>query len=513
MNGKSQEKSQAGAWRSQGEPLLALRGITKRFGAIQALAGIDFELFAGEVHALVGENGAGKSTLIRVIAGAHEPDEGTLVVRGQRIERLTPHRARALGIAVLHQQSALFGELSVAENLFLGRDGACLRWKRRNERAREVLASIGAEIDPLERCGALGPAQRKEVEIARALLAEAPILVLDEPTAVLPAEEAERLLATVARLRERGIGVLYISHRLEEVERIAERITVLRDGRTVWSGPARAVTRAELVRHMVGREFEATRRVRARPAAQPAALVIRQLGCARLGLADIDLELRPGEILGLGGLVGAGRSELAACLFGLEKIDAGSIELAGRPFRPRSPREAIQRGLVLVPEDRAHDGLVLAATVRENAALPWLARLAPGGWIRRDRERALAQGVVSTMGVRAGLEARAGSLSGGNQQKLALGKWLVEPPRVLILDEPTQGVDVGGRAEIHAQIDALAARGVAILLVSSDIAELLALSDRVAVLRRGRVAGMLAGEQLGAENVLALALGVEGASA
>lgn len=495
------------------ETLIALRGIAKRFGAIQALGGVDFELCAGEVHALVGENGAGKSTLIRVIGGVHEPDAGTLQVRGRLIAGLTPRRARELGIAVLHQQSALFAELSVAENLFLGRDGALICWKRRRERARAVLASIGAGFGADELCGDLGPAQQKEVEIARALLAEAPILVLDEPTAVLPAREAERLLATIVRLRERGIGVLYISHRLEEVARIADRITVLRDGRTVWSGPAHSVSRAELVRHMVGRELEGGRGERARPTVRPAVLAVKRLTSARLGLADIDLELHPGEILGLGGLVGAGRSELAACLFGLESIDAGSIELDGRPFRPRSTRAAIRRGLVLVPENRARDGLVLAGTVRENAVLPWLARVAPRGWIRRSAERSLAQGVVAAMSVKAGIEARAGSLSGGNQQKLALGKWLVEAPRVLILDEPTQGVDVAGRAEIHARIGTLAASGVAILLISSDLGELLALSDRVAVLRRGRLAGTLAGEDLGAERVLALGLGVEGAGA
>jgi ABC-type sugar transport system ATPase subunit len=242
-------------------------------------------------------------------------------------------------------------------------------------------------------------------------------------------------------------------------------------------------------------------------------LVVRDLTTARLGLANIGFELRAGEVLGLAGLVGAGRSELAACLFGLERIDAGTIELDGRPFHPRSPRDAIERGVVLVPEDRAANGLVLAATVRENAALPWLARLASGGLLAADREGLLAQRVVSAMGVRATLEARAGSLSGGNQQKLALGKWLVEPPRVLILDEPTQGIDVAGRAEIHARIGGLAAGGVAILLVSSDLGECLALSDRVAVLRRGRLAGTLAGERLRAEDVLALALGVEGTRA
>jgi rhamnose transport system ATP-binding protein len=501
-----------------GAALLSLRGIHKRFGAIQALGGVDFELRAGEVHALVGENGAGKSTLIRVIAGAHAPDAGTLQVRGRPVAELTPRGARELGIAVLHQHATLFDELSVSENLFLGRDGALVRWGRRHARAREALRAMGVELDPRVRCGDLGPAERKEVELARALLAEAEILVLDEPTAVLPAREAERLLATLARVRARGAGIVYISHRLEEVERLADRVTVLRDGRTVWSGAAGAVTRGELVRHMVGRGVEPAveRAERAAPTATstdaaPVVLALRKLGCARLGLAGIDLELRAGEILGLGGLVGAGRTELVRCLFGLERPDAGTLELAGRIVRPGSPRAAIALGLALVPEDRARDGLVLAASVRANTSLPWLARLARGGWLLRSREEAVARGVLDELGVKATPGSRAGALSGGNQQKVVLGKWLVERPRVLILDEPTQGIDVAGRAEIHARIRALAASGVAILLVSSDLEELLALSARVAVLRAGRLAGTLAGEERTPERVLALALGMLGA--
>jgi len=489
-----------------------LRGIEKRFGAIRALGGVDLELWPGEVHALLGENGAGKSTLIRVLAGAHAPDAGTLEVRGTRVARMTPATARALGIAVLHQHGTLFESLSVCENLFLGRDGAWISWRRRRERAREVLASIGAGFEPETPCADLAPAQRKELEIARALLAEAPILVLDEPTAVLAAREVERLLATVAGLRARGVAVLYISHRLEEVERLADRVTVLRDGCTAWSGPAGTLGRAELVRHMVGRTLaEAEPPPEPPPAAGAPRLVVRGLGAAHLGLADVSFELHAGEVLGLGGLVGAGRSELAACLFGLERFETGTVALDGAPLELSSPRAAIARGLALVPEDRGRDGLVLAATVRANAALPWLARLSSAGCVVGAREEALAAGVVRTAGVRAGLDARAGSLSGGNQQKLALGKWLVERPRVLILDEPTQGVDVAGRAELQARVRALAAEGVGVLWITSDLEELLAVSTRIAVLRRGRLAGVLTGPERRAERVLALAL--EGARA
>jgi ABC-type sugar transport system ATPase subunit len=535
-----------------GEPLLRLSGIAKRFGAVQALGGVDLELRSGEVHALLGENGAGKSTLIRVVAGAHAPDAGTLEVRGEPVREFSPRHAAARGIAVLHQHSTLFDELSVAENLFFGRDGAWIDWRARRARARAALSELRAVIDPDERCGALGPAQRKEVELARALLAAAPILVLDEPTAVLPAREAERLLATIARLSARGVGVLLISHRLEEVERVADRLSVLRDGRSVWCGAAGTIGRDELVRHMVGRPMVGRPMVgRSVPAAGSGStgragapvLVARGLGSKPLGLSGIDLALHAGEVLGLGGLVGAGRSELARCLFGLERLDAGTLELGGRPFRPRAPREAIERGLVLVPEDRARDGLVLAASVRENAALPWLERLARAGLVVPRRERELAERAVRAMDVRAGLEARAGELSGGNQQKLVLGKWLGgrkesrrdggnrgdaegaegrggeekreegegegkgEWPRVLVLDEPTQGVDVAGRAEIHERVRALARGGTAVLLISSDLQELLALSDRIAVLRRGVLVGMLAGEEKTGERVLGLALG------
>jgi ABC-type sugar transport system ATPase subunit len=486
---------------------VCLRGIEKRFGAIRALGGVDLELVAGEVHALVGENGAGKSTLIKVLSGAHAPDAGTLEVDGERIEALTPARARALGIAVLYQHETVFPELTVAETLFLGCDGAVIDWRARRARAQELLASIGAEFGPDARVAELAPAQRKELEIARALAAGAPVLVLDEPTAVLPAREAERLLATVAGLKARGIAVLYISHRLEEIERLADRITVLRDGKSVWSGSARGVSRAELVRHMVGREVTATVRASGSIRHGEPRLKVQALTARALGLADVSLELFPGEILGLGGLVGAGRSEFLRCLAGLERFERGSVTLDGRPFAPRAPRAAIEAGVVLVPEDRARDGLVLAESVQRNAELPWHARhlLTPAA---PAHVAALGPRVLREADVRATLAQPAGSLSGGNQQKLVLGKWLVEAPRVLLLDEPTQGIDVAGRADLHAKARALAAAGAAVLVVSSDLEELLALSDRIAVLHRGRLVGTLSGEERTKERVLALALGV-----
>jgi len=484
-----------------------LAGIEKHFGAIRALGGVDLELLAGEVHALMGENGAGKSTLIKVLCGALAPDAGTLEFDGEPIAALTPARARALGIAVLYQHETVFPELTAAENLFLGRDGAVIDWRARRARAREVLDSIGAAFGPDARVAELAPAQRKELEIARALSAGAPVLVLDEPTAVLPAREAERLLATVAELKQRGVAVLYISHRLEEVEQLADRITVLRDGRSVWSGNARAVTRAELVHHMVGRAVAETRASAAVAPAGAPRLEVRGLTARAIGLKDVSFALHPGEILGLGGLVGAGRSELLACLAGLESFEAGRMTLDGQPFAARAPRAAIAAGVVLVPEDRARDGLVLAESVQHNAELPWQARhlLRPGS----SAELApLAPRALREADVRATLAQPAGSLSGGNQQKLVLGKWLLESPRILLLDEPTQGIDVAGRAELHARVRACAAHGASVLLVSSDLEELLALSDRIAVLYRGSLAGVLAGDERTKQRVLSLALGV-----
>ncbi|MEQ1893344.1 MAG: ATP-binding cassette domain-containing protein, partial [Planctomycetota bacterium] len=310
----------SGAEPTSSRVAVRLAGIEKRFGAIRALGGVELELVAGEVHALVGENGAGKSTLIKVLSGAHAPDAGVIEVHGEPMSALTPARARELGIAVLYQHETVFPELTAAENLFLGRDGAVIDWRARRERARTVLASIGAQFGADTRVSELAPAERKELEIARALSAGAPVLVLDEPTAVLPAREAERLLATVAGLKARGVAVLYISHRLEEIEQLSDRITVLRDGRSVWSGRARDVTRAELVRHMVGRELGAATRAGGAIRGGEPRLRVQGLSARALGLADLSLELFPGEILGLGGLVGAGRSELLRCLAGLNAL-------------------------------------------------------------------------------------------------------------------------------------------------------------------------------------------------
>ncbi len=489
--------------------LLRLRGISKSFGAVRALRGVDLDLCAGEVHALVGENGAGKSTLIRVITGAHAPDAGTLEVAGRAIADHSPRAARKLGIAVIYQQPALFGELSVAENLWLGTDGPLISWRRRERDARTLLEAVGAHVDPRAPAKELSLAQQQLVEIARALRSEAPILILDEPTAVLPRIEAEHLLERLSALRERGVGILYITHRLEEVERLADRVSVLRDGERVWSAPMRGVSRETLVQHMVGRELaKLDPRAAARPSA--IALAVRGLYSRAAGLEDITFDLRAGEVLGLAGLVGAGRSELAACLFGLAPIDTGEVRVAGSPLAIRCVADALAAGVALVPEDRRRHGVILPLSVAENMALVQLERLARGGLVDAQAERALAQRWIDALKVKVGSpDACVDTLSGGNQQKVALARWLARDPRVLILDEPTQGIDVAGRAEIHRLIRELADKGLAVLLISSDLPEVLALSDRIAVMRRGQLAGVLEREAATQETLLGLALGME----
>jgi len=484
--------------------VLSLKQIGKSFGPVRALHAVDLDLAPGEVHALVGENGAGKSTLLRILTGGLAPDTGTLAIGGERCASLTPLRARALGIAVVHQHPALLHELSVAENLLFGSDGAWISWKARRTRARELLSAVGATIDPDAIAGALPLPAQQLVQIARALREEPRILVLDEPTAVLPENEAQRLLGLVRNLRARGTAVLYVTHRLEELPQLADRVSVLRDGERVWTSAMSDVTPAELIRHMVGRP-PAVHAPRADSALGPEVLSLEQLDSAEAGLRNITLSLRSGEILGLAGLVGAGRTELAECLFGLRRIDSGRVRLRGQLFAPRSPADAIARGLVLVPEDRRRHGVIPEMTLAENLTLPNLREFARSGLLDARAESAAASQAVAEFGVRAAsVEAPLATLSGGNQQKIALARWLRHRPAVLLLDEPTQGIDVAARAEIHERIRAEAAAGCGVLLVSSDLPELFLLADRIAVLRQGRLAGVLPRAGTSPEAVMAL---------
>ncbi|HTI49783.1 MAG TPA: sugar ABC transporter ATP-binding protein, partial [Planctomycetaceae bacterium] len=433
--------------------LLTVSGLTKSFGGVQALCDVSLEVRAGEVHALVGENGAGKSTLVKIITGAHQPDAGTITLGGEPVGRLDPQRARALGIAAIYQQPALFPDLSVAENIAFGieppRFWRRVRWKERRERAARLLDQIGARIDPDIEAGRLTMPEQQLVEIARALAVEARVLILDEPTASLSDSETEHLFAVIHRLKGQGVGLIYISHRLAELPQIADRVTVLRDGRLAGTAPLAEVTRGDLIRMMVGRELSAVFPKTEAPAGE-VLLEARRLSCREGGLQNVNLTLRAGEIVGLAGLIGAGRTELARVLFGLTPAEQGEILLRGRAATIESPAQAVSLGIAYVPEDRRRHGVILDLSVAANTSLALLPKLSRRGLFDFATERRLAGEFVSRLGVKtASIATPVGHLSGGNQQKVALARWLATGPAVLILDEPTQVVDVGAKAEIH----------------------------------------------------------------
>jgi rhamnose transport system ATP-binding protein len=493
------------------QTLLQLTDITKSFAGVHALKAVSFDLRAGEVHALVGENGAGKSTLIKVVTGAHEPDSGRVEVRGKVIEHNNPVRARALGIAAIYQQPALFPDLTVAENIAIGLEPAGawrrIRWGERWARAKRLLERIGASIDPEIEVRRLTMPEQQLVEIARALGSDARILIMDEPTASLSDTEVENLFRVIRELKAQGVGIIYISHRLEELPQVADRVTALRDGSLVGTRAMGEVNRATLIRMMVGRELSAVfPKIDVKHG--PVALNIRGLSCRALGVSDVSLYVRAGEILGLAGLVGAGRTELARVIFGLTPADSGLIELGGRPVSIDSPAKAVELGIAYVPEDRRRHGVILEMSVASNTTLATLRQVASLGLMNFAKERATAAEFVSKLGIKtAGLDSPVGTLSGGNQQKVALARWLTANPSVLILDEPTQGVDVGAKAEIHRLMGELAKAGMAIVMISSELPEILGMSDRIAVMYGGRVVGTLDRTTATQEILLELALG------
>ncbi len=491
--------------------ILELRGVSKSFGAVRALRGVSLEVRPGEVHALVGENGAGKSTLVRIITGAHAPDTGSVAIGGQTLGRPDPLLARRLGVAPIYQQPTLFPELTVAENLAFGLEtGSAWRridWGQRRQRAAALLARVGATVDPDADAGSLRMAEQQLVEIARALGAQARVLIMDEPTAALAETEAERLLALVAELRAAGTGIVYISHRLPEVLRIADRVTVLRDGAVVETRDASGLTRADLIRAMVGRDLAAVFPKRTVPIGE-VALAVRGLSCTVSGVRAVDLDVRAGEIVGLAGLVGSGRTELARTLFGLTPATGGEVRVRGTVLHLRSPADAIRAGLAYVPEDRRRHGVIPEMSVSANATLAVLRAIRSGPLLDASRERELAGTFAARFAIKApSLDTPVAHLSGGNQQKVALARWLATRPAVLILDEPTQGVDVGAKAEIHRLIVDLAAEGLAILMISSEMPEILGMSDRIAVMRAGTVVAVLEAAAATQEGLLALALG------
>ena len=497
--------------------LLEAASITKSFGAVRALKGVDFNLERGEVHALIGENGAGKSTLIKIITGAEAADSGTLRVDGELVTHNSPRVSRALGIAAIYQQPALFPHLCVAENIAIPLESIgvwrTVDWKTRTARAKELLERAGApqELagDPGRLAATLSMPEQQIVEIAKAMGAEARILILDEPTASLTSLEVDRLFQVIESLRANGAGIVYISHRLEEIFAIADRITVLRDGEVVGTCRKNDADRDQLIHMMVGRELAAVYPKCEAPLGG-VALELRQLSNATAGLRDISLTVTRGEIVGLAGLVGSGRTELAETIFGLTPADSGAVLVRGEPVRITSPAQAIEHGIAYVPEDRRQHGVVLEMPVRANVSLANLARVSRRGMIRGPAERELAQQYIGQLRIKAaGVEAETATLSGGNQQKVALARWLATNPTFLILDEPTQGVDVGSKSEIHKLMVELAEQGMAILMISSELPEILGMSDRIAVMHSGAIHGVLSREEATQKKILELALGPE----
>jgi ABC-type sugar transport system ATPase subunit len=491
--------------------LLDATAITKSFAGVQALRGVSFSLGSGEVHALLGENGAGKSTLIKVITGAEKPDSGTLTVDGHLVAHNSPAAARALGIAAVYQQPALFPELTVEENIALALESASLwrriDWRARRRQARELLERAGADIEPQRTVGTLSMPEQQLVEIAKAIGARARILILDEPTASLTDREVERLFRVIGTLRAEGAGIIYISHRLDEVAVIADRVTVLRDGQTVATRLLKDVDRAELVRLMVGRDIQAIFPKRDVPIGA-IALEVRDLGCRAAGIHDVTFQVRRGEILGIAGLVGSGRTQLAETLFGLTPSDAGAIQLQDGAVRIESPAEAIRLKMAYLPEDRRQHGVVMEMSVAANISLANLDAVSRHGLIDDRTERNLARGYVERLRIKTpSIYSETGSLSGGNQQKVAVARWLAISPEVLILDEPTQGVDIGSKSEIHQIMVELAERGMAIVMISSELPEILGMSDRIAVMHGGTISGILSRAEATQEKILALALG------
>ncbi len=489
-------------------PLLRMEQITKRFPGVTALGGVSLACDRGEVLALVGENGAGKSTLMKILSGAYRPDAGRIVFQGREIHLASPRQAQQLGIAIIMQEFNLLPHLTVEENIWLGReplrgwgviDGRAMR-----ARSEELIASLGVRLQPDAQVGDLTVAQCQFVEIAKALSLGADLIIMDEPSSTLTEHELDSLFRIIGELKQRGVAVIYISHRLNEVFRIADRVTVLKDGALVGSRAIGKVTRNDLVQMMVGRTLADTFPLR-RGGAHSPVLRVDRLSRRDL-LHDISLEVRAGEIVGLAGLVGAGRTELARAIFGADPIDSGTVELFGRPVRIRGPHDAVRAGMALIPEDRKLEGLIQLLSIRRNVGLPNLDRFGRFGFVRARREREACLEWFRKLDVRAaGPEQLAVSLSGGNQQKVVLAKWLVRQPGLIILDEPTRGIDVGAKAEVYRIMRQLAESGTAILMISSELPEILGMADRILVMHEGRLTAELDGATTTEEAIMAAA--------
>jgi ribose transport system ATP-binding protein len=494
-------------------PLLEMQGIVKRFPGVVALGGVSLKLHAGEILALMGENGAGKSTLMKILGGAYSPDDGQLRLDGQPIVLKNVAEAKKLGIALIHQELMLAPNLTIADNIFLGGErygwGPLFKLNQveMNRMARELLQRVGLNMPPNRPVSTLTAGQMQMVEIAKALALRARIIIMDEPTSSLTLGESEQLFSIIHQLQKQGIGIIYISHRMEEVLHLADRITVLRDGANVGDLDAKTATHDAIVSKMVGRQY--THRFPERPIVVGRGTSLEVENVQVPGAAfGISFTARQGEVLGFAGLVGAGRTELMECIFGVTPLLAGRMTLEGKPFMPKRPSDAIARGVYLAPEDRKRHGVVLPMTIAENTSLPDIRHYAGFGFLNREREKEVAAIEVKRMAIRTpSIFQKVVNLSGGNQQKVVLGKWLAMRPKVLILDEPTRGIDVGAKAEIYNQIAQLAASGITILMVSSEMEEILGMSDRVVVMHERRIRGIVPRDQLSQERIASLMTG------
>ena len=498
------------------ENLLRVSGVTKTFPGVRALEDVSLEVARAEVHGLLGENGAGKSTLIKILSGAYRPDSGTVELNGQAVRIENPQHAQQLGIVTIYQEFNLVPSLTIAENVFIGREPGPLvfvDWTKLRTQTRALLDRLGIALDPMTLVRDLSVAEQQMVEIARALSMQSQLIIMDEPTSALSDTEVRRLFELVEGLRAEGISVIFVTHRLEEVMQICDRITVLRDGRNVGSANVTDITMADIIRMMVGRSMDEL--FQRSSGSEHGAVVLRVRGLTRTGnsqdphatvLEDINFQVRRGEILGIAGRGGAGRTELARAIFGADRFAKGHIEIDGQPVNIRSPRDAIRHGIGLVPEDRKQQALFLALAVRENTSIASLGRLMRWGmFVRRDEEDRLMEEYGRALNIRmSSPEQRVVNLSGGNQQKVVIARWLALQPKVLIVDEPTRGIDVAAKAEVHMLLNDLAKNGIAVLMISSELPEILAMSDRIITLREGRLTGEVSRGEASEETLMHL---------
>jgi rhamnose transport system ATP-binding protein len=497
---------------TQSKPALLATGIRMAFGGVDVLKNVDFTIYPNEIHGLIGENGAGKSTLAKIIAGIHQPKDGTIQLNGSSVEVTNPHVATQLGIALIHQEPLTFPELDVAENIFIGRQPTHKRmrsidWGTMHQRSGEILEDLGVKLDPRRKVRGLSIADQQMVEMAGALSQDARILLMDEPTAALTPNEVKDLFTIMRKLRDQGTGIVFISHRLEEIFEICDRITILRDGELVGVREPDKTSIDEIIRLMVGRELSTL--FQKGNGHEPGRPMLEITALSRnMKFSDINFEVRAGEIVGIAGLVGSGRTEVARALFGTLDIDSGTVRLDGKTVDIRHPRQALSLGLIYLPEDRQHHGLLMPMSVTHNTTLTVLKRISRYGWLRERDERNLTNTYVQKLRIvlrNIGQPVR--ELSGGNQQKVVLSKWLSANPKVMILDEPTRGIDIGAKSEVHRLMGELAASGIAILMISSELPEILAMSDRIIVMREGRITGRFDKSEATAERIMAAATG------